>query len=469
MSEKAQTVMNLREQQPAKRGFVSRGVLISELSDNALHEQNLAGAVIKEAVMSLVSALKAKNAYEELVLRKASEIMLARASRKRRESETVLIRPGPRKASEKPADDAHALRLALEGMGLRTEVKERKPTPSGMYFAFTVEVDGEACRLMLPANIMEGEDPVSAAKEIARKFGIMTREEGKMVADAKREAEKAVMLERRRESRPAPVPLEELGLDASMLAKRKITFDGTDALGKNHFSYLDECGGSFCVDSAHKGKPLLGKIDGRIIAFHAERHVPGRMDPSVLEECSSTYASLPAFEAIGQGGIKAIAKSLDLLAMDKRPGISRIVPPEYAEALDAISKSEAYSRWKAIRAEGALEQDETEMLAKALSIMSHPALGIVTAVEEHCASGNGAGVEAGDIGTIMDATIGFHSSIVPGMSAHALSALAQAYSMVVREDAESWDEETLRLNHLRMILTVRKAASAFQKALSVAE
>jgi hypothetical protein len=455
MSQKELAARQPREEDESrKKGFVGKAALISEIA-GALSEkrskethQILASYVVVETISALVSAVDAKNAYEELLLSHASALF-----QKRNRASSPAAEDAAKSPDARPLSDEQAVVLALRGMGLNAKVTERKTTPSGIYIALTVNVEGESCRIGISPRLMEAEDPVAEAEKSIRRFGIRTREE-----------ERGMMLERRRQSRPPALPVESLGIDATRLERRKFTYDGRDDInGGNYFTYMgDGIESTFCISPDIRGKDLLAELDRRIFELHIkEKNVP--FDASVIEEASGSFRSSLQIESIGQGGLKAIAKALDRMVFD--PDINtRMVPAEYRESFVALRESVVFKRWLEVREKGVLKSGEEESFMRAMEILDHPAQRLVNAIRKEYTGQNGSVSIEGEM--IIEATVGFHRDAPSGVCDEAVANIRKAYSMVSREDTSELDPKTLDNIYMLMVDTIREAFGGLRSAVA---
>jgi hypothetical protein len=456
--------LTIQDSPVSRKGFLGRGALVSGLDDEPpssrtrREQQTLSAAIVKEAVMSVVHAVRVKNAFEELAVFYASGIWGMRAGsrppeRASSETPTVSIKP------KKPENDEKALEQALQKMGLKAKVTGRQTTPSGMFVALSVEIEGEVpgkgetCRVPLSTTIMEEEDPVAEAGKWARKFGIQTRE-----------TSRGMVLENRRRSRPPAPEVDSLGIDQCTLDRRKLSYDGvSEELKQNHFTYTGaEIDNTICAPLGLKGRELLEYLDSRILEMHMKYDKP--FEASVLEEASWTYKAPPAIENLGQGGLKVVAKTLHRLicsaAVDEKH-----VPPEYLNAYRKLKNSREYYAWSNIIREGALSKDEIEEFRRAFDEVDHPAHRMVREMHKQFKDADGEITD--EHRSILDATLHMHGDYISGLSEPALRQLHEAFMMVAHvEGMKDWTVEKMEQKHLQMMFTIKNMVESLNAALS---
>ncbi len=425
----------------SRHGFAGRGVLVSglqEASKRSTSDDILASRYVLETAMQLVRAKEKLEAYEFVIIEQAAYISQARASKPA---------AAPAYSPQKPINEEEAILSAIAKIGLQPRLKAKRTAPSGN-FVFSIEIDGDVCSVMLPKDVMSREDPVACAEEFARNQGIKTRTEATKQ-----------MLERRRASRPDIPAINALGIDASDLEKRGVTFEGQQN-GLCHFTYIPEeiareVGTTFTIPNTFQGKSLLAELDRKIFSVHVQFKQP--FIPRILEEGMSSVKATPRIQSIAQGDVKAIAKALDVLACGTEIG-EEMVPPEYREAWSRVKETREYQEYATLFNRGVLTRDEAAAFMENLGSVAHPTVGIAKAWLKMNMQHDGT-LSAPDAAAFKD-MLERSEANPEGVCERALRNLAEAYALLTGDArAISYDMETLESRYLEMSLRIRKASA----------
>ncbi len=424
-----------KQTQPKRQVFAGRVSLVEGLFEGSRHKHEdgiVASRFVYETVKQLVDAKAILRRYETALIEEASRICQTRAD----SAKAALVQANGEDV--RPASEEEALVAGIRRIGLEATVKGKRVAPSGN-FVFNVEVAGSTCYVMIPKDIMQGDDPAAVAEGMARKQGIQTREE-----------EKIATLERRRNSRPPPENIDALCVDKAELDGRELSVDGISG-GKTHFTYLlEKIGASFSLPADISGKQLLAELDRKIFLIHMQFEMP--FEAKVLEASMPNTTATDGVEGIAQGSVKAVAKSLHMLLTATEVD-ERLVPLEYLESYRRLRDTADFQEFNLMSKRGVISREEADAFEDSFRKVAHPTDSTILSWF-HLNVGEGNEMSAFD--RSMLTTILATREMNPlGLCERALRNLYEAYALMYG-DGQSPSLAELEKNHLFYTIMIRK-------------
>jgi hypothetical protein len=418
------------EAQVTTKGFAGRegfidGMLTPRISSDQDEKKIFCAQTVKEMVMTIVSATKVRNAFENLLEKEAATILS-------RTDETIQRK---RIKSDHDLTKLHGVVCAaLERMDIEAEVTLQREIDgaNGKFSLFTIKTESGPERAIVRESIFSDEEPVSSTQTVLELQGIG------------------------RDSYPPQsgnVRMEDLlGFERKDLEARKIGFHGEREGGVNHFTYLEKgMESTFCVPAGIKGPELLNVIENKVLDLHATYGKP--ISRQVAETLSGSFRSPPGIENLADGALKRTAKTLHML-MDLDEAI---IPQEYAAARQNVEGSEEFHAFKIGDTEGVVTHEEAAEYKRAFDEIDHPGHKMVRMIYKNMMDGER--LITAEEADVLRTTLRFSEggNHLPGK---ALETLADAYGMISKEDVSGWDHAEREKRHLQMAFHIRKAVSS---------